>query len=86
VLDPTELDFTPNETTTQAEADAIWKAFLCRDVAMLLTCALDAIVVLPGWERSRGAKLEVHVAILSGMKVLKAGTGEEVFVPAMGVP
>jgi hypothetical protein len=72
VLDPTELDHTPNETTTVAEAVALWKAFLVRDVSMLLTCALDAIVVLPGWEDSRGAMLEVHVALLAGMQVLEA--------------
>jgi hypothetical protein len=36
-------------------------------IAMLDRC--DAVVVLPGWEESRGAQTEVHVAVRCGMPV-----------------
>lgn len=37
-----------------------WEQYLKRDLAMVLDA--DAVVALPGWENSRGARLEVHVA------------------------
>lgn len=43
-------------------ADGVtFKDFMKRDLPALLEC--DAIVMLPGWYNSRGAKLERHVAI-----------------------
>jgi hypothetical protein len=47
---------------------ASWSDYLRLDLADLLTC--DAVAVLPGWECSRGAALEVHVAHALGMTVL----------------
>ena len=44
-----------------------WKACLRADVAALCDC--DAIVLLPGWERSNGAQLELHVAHRLGIEV-----------------
>jgi hypothetical protein len=38
-----------------------------RDIAELVTC--DAIAALDGWERSRGASLEVYIAKALGMPV-----------------
>lgn len=34
----------------------------------------DAVAVLPGWERSTGARLEVHVARVCGIPVVWADT------------
>ena len=37
-----------------------WHEAMKRDIPALLTC--EAVVVLPGWEKSRGAKVEVGLA------------------------
>lgn len=37
-----------------------WADAMKRDIAELVTC--DAVVVLPGWEKSRGASIEVDLA------------------------
>ena len=45
-----------------------WADYLRLDLVDVL--AADAVAVLPGWECSRGAVLEVHVAHALGMAVL----------------
>ena len=77
VIDPTEMDLVPS-VASAPEVDHLWRMFLVRDVAMILTCTLDALVVLPGWWRSRGARLEVLAGRLVGLAVLDATTLEEV--------
>lgn len=42
------------------DPDKTWADYMRRDLAWLLTCS--AVATLPGWENSRGARLEVHVA------------------------
>lgn len=66
VLNPAELD---DGDTSQA-----WDYYMRRDLALLLEC--EAVAVLPRWQRSRGASLEVHVARTLGMPVLDAHTLE----------
>lgn len=45
-----------------------WEDYIRTDIRMLLDC--DAVVVLPGWETSRGASLEVTIARALGMPVI----------------
>lgn len=45
-----------------------WACYLKYDQKALLEC--DAILMLPGWRKSRGAIEENHTAIISGMRVL----------------
>ncbi len=50
-----------------------WAGCLRRDLAILaLRC--NQVAVLPGWENSAGATLEVHVARALGMKIIDAIT------------
>ena len=45
-----------------------WSDYLRLDLVDVVRA--DAVAVLPGWEASRGAALEVHVAHALGMTVL----------------
>jgi hypothetical protein len=44
-----------------------WEAMMKHAIAQLLTC--DRISLLDGWNKSRGAKLEVHIAREVGIKI-----------------
>ena len=61
VVNPAEI----NPDTTMS-----WHACMRRDIAELVTC--DAIYLLPGWEASKGATLEHHIAERLGLLVAMA--------------
>ena len=84
VVSPAELD---GETargillrsTTGSPSDyppgMTWGDFLSRDVKLISDGGIDAIVVLPGWETSRGARLETFVGHLRGCKIVRPEYG-----------
>ena len=45
-----------------------WDECLKSDIKALCDC--DAIALLPGWENSKGAHLELHIAHRVGMEVM----------------
>lgn len=47
-----------------------WTDCMRRDIAALMDC--DTVATLPGWEYSKGARLEVLIAERLGMTVVKA--------------
>lgn len=47
-----------------------WGCFMRYDLKAMLDC--DAIYMLPGWEQSHGARLELQVASAVGMRVVFA--------------
>jgi hypothetical protein len=48
-------------------ADATWNEHMRVDLRMLLDCS--GIVLLPGWRKSKGARLEYHNAKELGMRI-----------------
>ncbi|MCF4997413.1 DUF4406 domain-containing protein [Pseudomonas syringae] len=50
--------------------DADWADYMAYDLTRLGLCG--QVAVLPGWEKSKGARLEVHIARELGMKVVNA--------------
>ena len=57
----------PHEITPPGVGPWTWAQHMRVDLAALLTC--DVIVMLPGWEGSRGARLEKTVAEALGLLV-----------------
>jgi len=49
-----------NPAEINPDASMSWKECMKSDIAALVTC--DAIHLLPGWENSKGATLEAHIA------------------------
>lgn len=45
-----------------------WADCMRADIAALVTC--EAIALQPGWQQSRGASLEHHIATQLGMQVI----------------
>lgn len=63
----------PHEVSAEVDAalapeKPYWSDYLRADIPVLCTC--DAIVLLSGWHRSKGARLEHHIALELGMQVL----------------
>lgn len=50
--------------------DAEWADYMAYDLTRLGLCG--QVAVLPGWENSKGARLEVHIARELGMPVVNA--------------
>ncbi len=61
VINPAELN---------PDSNADWHECLKADIVALMGC--DAIALLPGWEASKGAHLEVHIAHRVGIRVTQA--------------
>lgn len=70
VVSPAELDDpvdrqrafdSPDGSPIHYENGHTWGDFLARDVKLLADDGIEAIVVLPGWENSKGARLETFV-------------------------
>lgn len=59
----------PHEVAAHLGLAAEWSEYLRVDLTALLTCG--HIVMLEGWRKSRGAKLEHHVAVALGLTVWK---------------
>lgn len=47
---------------------AEWRDYMIANIPAVVDC--DAIVLLDGWHKSKGARLEHHIALELGMKVL----------------
>jgi len=84
VVSPAELDNPTIRSISLGSADgaiatlethgATWGDFLARDIELIADDGIEAVVVLPGWEKSRGARLETFVAnALCGLPIYTVG-------------
>jgi hypothetical protein len=63
-----------NPAEVNPDPDMAWEICLKRDIPALLSC--DGIVLLAGWQRSRGARLEMHIATELQLEILRLGDVE----------
>lgn len=73
---------TPLDIATLADlhyGDPLLNEMLVEDVNFIAMHA-DAVALLPGWESSRGSKLEIHIANLMGKTLLDARTAQPIQV------
>lgn len=79
VVSPAELDSPAARAAALASKDGdvahyaegdSWGTLLARDVKLIADEGIEAIVVLPGWEVSRGASLETFVARLCDVPIV----------------
>lgn len=49
----------------------LWGAFMRLAIVQLMQC--DRVVALPGWQKSKGANIEVGLAHALGMKIVEVG-------------
>jgi len=60
-----------NPAEINPDPTAGWEACMRADIAQLVTC--DAVRLLDGWESSRGASLEAHIAHRLDMRLVYPG-------------
>jgi hypothetical protein len=63
-----------NPAKLHPTTDLPWIEFLKQDLRELITC--DAVFLLKGWEKSRGATLEAFVAYILGLRLYKMNHNE----------
>jgi hypothetical protein len=79
VINPAHSDGTTLELALESAGlperpNNTWAWYMRRDLPHVLEC--DAICVLPGWQDSKGASLEVHVANAIGVPIYVLKDGE----------
>ena len=83
------MPFTPHLNTAGFEVDCpeiSHEEWIAGDLAILkhLDPATDAMLMLPGWEESRGAVREYHRAVARGIEVIYPVTSPDAIPPAAG--
>lgn len=77
VTSPHELDLADGTDPGKDNVFKIpWAEYLKRDLMVMLMRNVTSIYLLPGWEGSRGARLEHHVGSELGFGIYLAETGE----------
>lgn len=80
VISPSELDSpvakkaaeeSPTGDPSHYAENDTWGDMLARDVKLIVDEGIEAVIVLPGWETSRGARLETFVARLCDVPLLE---------------
>ena len=82
VISPSELDDPEDRAAAYASPDGgivhyskgkTWGDFLARDIKLIMDTPLDAIAVLYGWEKSKGARFETFTGnAMKGLPVYSA--------------
>jgi len=87
VVSPAELDSPASRKAALASPDGdpaiyvantneTWGDLLARDVKLIADGGIEAVFVLPGWEGSRGARLETFIANrMVGLPILEYSSG-----------
>jgi hypothetical protein len=74
-LDP---DTATREQLAAKAGDWVWmRQVIAEDVEMI--CGVEALVVLPGWESSTGATVEVALALFLGLPIYSAVSRERIY-------
>lgn len=63
-----------NPAEINPDQGAKWADCMRADIRELVTC--DTVLLLKGWENSRGARLEHHIALSLGMRIEYAPVAE----------
>lgn len=63
-------------TTKVISFDQLWSVCMKRDIKALMDC--EFVAVLPYWESSRGANLEIAIAKAVGMPIINAVNMQEI--------
>lgn len=74
IVSPVELDEADGFDATAPNVEsgsAQWATFLARDVHIVADPGIEAVIVLPDWNTSRGARLEVYIAAELGKPILR---------------
>jgi hypothetical protein len=74
VINPAELDDLDGDLTQP------WDFYLRRDLVVLAEC--NRIVLLDGWEKSKGACLEVHIGKKLGFEIVYPSGYKRSYLPA----
>lgn len=65
ILNPAKID----------HQDTVWENCIRRAIALMM--GADVLILLPGWDKSKGAVLEVDIALKVGMSVATLETFKE---------
>lgn len=74
IVSPVEEDEADGIITTGMSGDlkdlpVTWADLISRDVKLIADGTFDGIIMLPNWTRSKGAKLELALALILGLSV-----------------
>lgn len=89
-FNPAEMDDAKTRAEAMASKDGIlvggacngdtWGDFLARDLKLIADSEINAICLLPGWEKSRGARTEAFVCLTLGYPTYEWENGDPVKV------
>jgi hypothetical protein len=57
-----------NPAAVEWPQDVKWETCMKYDLKILVNC--DVLVLLPNWKKSKGVKLEIHIAKALGIRVI----------------